>query len=86
MRVELYDAWSKEGFDGVAVARAANRLATDVAWKDGLTSGFVMLTLCEHLGCELNEEAQQRVVFVIRGLYDGVREALKVVTVEAEGT
>jgi hypothetical protein len=83
MRMQLFDQWHKQGFEPKAVARAANRLSTDVAWEKGLTAGFLMLSLCERLGCEVNEEAQFRLIAVIRGLYDGVREALKPIKVEA---
>jgi hypothetical protein len=83
MRMQLFNEWHKQGFEPKAVARAANRLATDVAWQKGLTAGSLMLTLCERLGCEVNEEAQFRLIAVIRGLYDGVRETLKPIKVEA---
>jgi hypothetical protein len=78
VRADLFDAWLELGFDGVS---AANRVATDEAWKKGLTAGFLMLTLCESLGCEVNEEAQFRLVAIIRGLYDGVVESLKAVKI-----
>ena len=76
-RFDLFKEWYREGSEPTPVARAANRFGTDVAWKRGLTPAFLMLTLCERLGCEVNEEGQTRLVFVIRGLYDGVHEALK---------
>lgn len=83
IRMQLFDQWHKQGFEPKAVARAANRLSTDVAWEKGLTAGFLMLNLCERLGCEVNEEAQFRLVAIIRGFYDGVCEALKPIKVEA---
>ena len=33
MRAGIFDEWYKLGYDPEAVARAANRLASDVAWK-----------------------------------------------------
>jgi hypothetical protein len=82
MRAQLFDEWHKRGFEPEAVTRAANRLATDVAWKQGLTAGFLMSTLCQRLSCEANDEGQFRLVAVIRGLYDGAQEALKRVRIE----
>ena len=83
MRADLFDHWDKQGFEPDAVARAANRISTDVAWDKGITAAFLMLTLCNRLGCELNEEGQSRLIAVIRGLYDGVRETMRQVKVEA---
>jgi hypothetical protein len=82
-RADLFDAWLKQGFEPEPVARAANRFGTDVAWERNLTPGFLMLTLCQRLGCEVNEEGQFRLIAVIRGLYDGVREALRSIKIEA---
>jgi len=79
----LFDKWHEQGFEPHAVARAANRLLTDEAWRKGITPGFLMLTLCYRLGRELNEEAQSRLIAVIRGLYDGARNTLRQVKVEA---
>jgi hypothetical protein len=83
MRADLFDAWHKQGIEADAVARAANRIATDVAWEKGVTAAFVMLTLCDRLGCQLNDEGQFRLVAVIRGLYDGARETMKQVKIDA---
>ncbi len=83
MRLQLFKEWTKQGFDAKAVSRAANRIATDVAWQRGDTAGLLMLTLCERLGCEVNSEGQFRLTAVIRGFYDGALEALKPIKVEA---
>lgn len=83
-RMHLFERGHSQGIDPEAVARAANRIFTDVSWKDGLTGGFLMLTLCEHLGCDVSEqEAQVRLVAIIRELYEGFRGALKLVKVKA---
>lgn len=47
------------------------------------TPGYLMLTLCDRLGCHLNEEAQFRLVATIVGLYNGAREALGEVKIES---
>ncbi len=82
MRADLFDEWHKQGIEPDAVARAANRTATDVSWEKGVTAAFLMLTLCDRLGCQLNEEGQFRLIAVIRGLYDGARETMKQVKVD----
>jgi len=83
IRVQVFDQWNKQGFEPETVGRAANRLCTEVAWKESLTAGFLMLTLCERLGCEVNEEAQFRLVAFIRAIYSGTRDGLKLIKVEA---
>jgi hypothetical protein len=83
MRADLFDKWHKQGFDDEAVARSANRICTDVAWDKGITAAFLMQTLCDRLGCELNEDGQSRLIAVIRELYDGARETMRQVKVDA---
>ena len=81
---DFFDQWCSKGVDPKVVARAANRLSTEVAWSRGITSGLLLHTLCSQLGCELNEEAQVRLVAVIRGLYDGARKTMKGIVVDAD--
>jgi hypothetical protein len=76
-----FDAWLERGIEAECVARAANRLCTEVAWKRGITAGFVMLALCERLNCTVNDRAQQALVATIRGFYDGARGLLRQVKV-----
>jgi hypothetical protein len=83
MRADLFDEWHKRGFESDAVARAANRVGTNVAWEKGITAAFLMLTLCDHLGCQLNDEGQFRLVATIGGLYDGARDTMKPVKITA---
>ncbi|OHE76358.1 MAG: hypothetical protein A2107_02605 [Verrucomicrobia bacterium GWF2_62_7] len=82
MRIDLFEQWREQGFEDEVVARAVNRISTEVAWEEGVTAAFLMMTLCERLGCQLNEEGQFRLIAVIRGLYDGARETMKQVKVE----
>jgi hypothetical protein len=81
MRMELFDKWKPLGFDLRAIGRAANRVGTDEAWRTNLTAGFLMCTLCARLECEVNEEAQDRLVAIIRGFYNGVAESLRSVAI-----
>lgn len=76
MRMQMFSKWHGQGFDPQCVARAVNRLGSEEAWKKSLTPGYIMLTLCDRLGYELNEEAQFRLTAAIVGLYNGAREAL----------
>lgn len=78
-RADLFDQYHKEGFDPKCVARALNRLFSDEAWKKDITSNFLMATLCDRLGFkqdEPNKEAQQRLTFIIRMIYDGAKQSL----------
>lgn len=84
-RADLFDQFHKEGFDPKCVARALNRLFSDEAWKKNITVNFLMFVLCDRLGFkqdELNKEAQQRLTFVIRMIYDGARQSLDKIKVK----
>ena len=85
-RMDLFDRWHEQGFAPEAVARAASRVGTDVAWGRGITAGFLMLTLCQRLGCEVNEEGRFRLAATIRGLYEGAKKALKAVRIESDAS
>ena len=78
MRADLFDQWHKQGVDPEVVARAANRTSTDVAWEKGLIAGFLMLTLCHRLGCEVNDEGQFRLAQVtqLRRFLGNFREGI----------
>lgn len=79
-RMNLFDQFHKEGYDTKCVARALNRLFSDEVWKKDITANFLMFTLCSRLGLkedEPNKEAQQRLTFVVRMIYDGVKQALE---------
>ncbi|MDO8550408.1 MAG: hypothetical protein Q7S39_09695 [Ignavibacteria bacterium] len=90
MRMDLFDLWYKEGFESKCVARAANRIMTDVAWKKKLTHTYLMVAFCTRLGykynaelgSELNKEVQFRIMAMVDGIYNGAKEALKKVIIE----
>jgi hypothetical protein len=96
MRMDLYDLWTKQGFEGKCVARAANRIMTDVAWKKNITQAYLMVALCKRLGYEYNnesklcnrlgdelkEEAQIRLLVIINGFYNGSIDSLKMINIE----
>jgi hypothetical protein len=86
MRVDLFEQYHKEVHDPKCVARALNRLLTDVVWKKGITDGLLMFTLCDRLGLESNfepsKEAQFRLNAVIRGFYDGDRQSLEKIEIK----
>ena len=75
MRVDLFNKFTKEGMDAKCVARALNRFSTDIAWKNKITPGFLMLNLCDRLDCEINNEGQFRLVAILIGLYQGVQQS-----------
>jgi hypothetical protein len=75
-RLDLFGKWHEQGFEPECVARGVNRLLSEVPWKDGVTRGYLMLTLCDRLGVEVNEEAQFQLIASIIGLYNGSREAI----------
>lgn len=77
MRADSFDKWFKQGSDPKCVARAANRLSTEEAWKKSMTPGFLMLTLCDRLGYVPNEDAEFHFVTTIIGFYNGAREAIR---------
>ncbi len=83
MRAMLFDEWKKQGFDPKVAVRAANRLATDVAWNSGFTTGALMLTLFDRLGCYANDEAQFCLVAVIRDFYDESHAAIKQILIQS---
>ena len=83
MRADLFDEWFKQGFEADAIARAANRIGTNIAWEKGITAAFLICTLCDHLGYQLNDEGQFHLIAAIRGLYDGARETMKPVKIMA---
>ena len=82
VRMDMFTKWHDEGFDANCVARAANRLCAEDAWKTGITRTYLMIALCERLGCEVNQEAQFQLVATIIGFYRGAREAIGDVKIE----
>lgn len=82
MRMQMFKKWTKQNFDSNCIARSVNRLSSETPWKKNITSGFIVMTLCEHLNCELNEEAQFRLMANTFGLYSGVMNAIDEVKIE----
>lgn len=76
-RFSLFKLYHKKGLDGVAVARALNRLFTERAWKKGITVELLTQGLCKRLEFKPNKEAHLRFFSVIHGLYDGSRQSLE---------
>jgi len=77
IRAMLFAEWKTQGVDPKVAVRAANRLATDVAWSSGYTAGALMNTLCDRLDCETNDEGQFCLIALIRDFYDESRAAIK---------
>jgi hypothetical protein len=83
LRKDAIGKWHRQGFSLDVATRASNRLCPEGNWIDGRTPGFLMLALCDRVGCDVNnEEAQFRLTAVIWGLYDGAREAIREVEIK----
>ncbi|MEW6616554.1 MAG: hypothetical protein AB1401_13950 [Thermodesulfobacteriota bacterium] len=66
-----------------SIARVNHRLWSENAWKQKLMLGPLVFTFCEQLGMNsLAEEAQFRLVVVIRGLYEGAQYSWKDVKIK----
>ncbi|MHB9105848.1 MAG: hypothetical protein ACYDCO_02220 [Armatimonadota bacterium] len=77
-RFELFKSWVAQGFEETAVARAANRIPSNKAWKKKFTPVYLAGTLIDRLGLtEISDDAFTRLTFSIRGHYDGSRQALQ---------
>lgn len=85
-RADLFDKYLKEGFDPKCIARVLNRLFAEDVWEKGVTAGLLMFALCDRFGFESNfeptKEAQFRLTAIIRGFYDGAKQALEKVKVK----
>lgn len=60
------------------VARVNHRLWSENAWKQKLILGPLVFTFCERIGInahDLTQEAQFRLVAIIKGLYDGAEQS-----------
>ena len=91
MRFDICEKWAKANIVDLnnitqdeqeqmkCVARAINRLGTEVAWEKGITTQFLTARLADRLGCNenLKSEALFRLAAVIHGLYQGAMEAIK---------
>jgi hypothetical protein len=96
MRMDFFDLWLSQGYDGKCVARAVNRILSSSAWNKQLTHKYLMLAFCKRLGYEFNEEsklcnqfgyelnpeAQYRIMAMINGFYDASIGSLKQVVIK----
>ena len=81
MRVSLFESWMKLGYDLKAVARASNRLGSEISWKSKRVHTYLAFALTDKLGCEVNDEARFRILAIIQGFYAGSSESIKEVKV-----
>jgi len=82
MRNGLFEQWVELGHDPQSVARVANRILCEKAWKSNRAHVYLSFALTDQLNCELNEEARGRVLMIIQGFYAGATEAIREVTIE----
>lgn len=74
------------GINDESIERANNRLWSENAWRQNIIIGPIVATFCSHLNLypdDINKEALLRLSFVIRGLYDGAKQALDKVRIKA---
>lgn len=80
MRSELYNKYKTEGvgLDMKCVARVLNKYGTDERWKKlVITLEYLVITLCQNLNCQLNQEAQFHLIATLKGMYDGSKQSLE---------
>lgn len=82
-KLRFFEDWTRKGYDGEIVSRAANRLGSNQAWKDQRTLIYLSFVLTKHLGCELNDEGRQALMALIFGFYKGAKEAIQCVRIVA---
>ena len=80
-RADIFDEWLELGYDPKTVARAANRLGSDTAWKSNRVHVYLSFALTDKLGCEVNDEARPRILAIIQGFYEGASESIKEVKI-----
>jgi len=88
MRSEMFDTWwNKYGGDdpvmGKVIARAANRLGSNQAWKANKTQIYLSFVLTDRLECDVNEEARIRLMALAYGFYEGATGALQEVDISS---
>jgi hypothetical protein len=76
-RADLFDKWLEMGHDPESIARAANRADSIQALKSRRLYIYLSFELTNRLGCEINKEARERLIAIIRGLYDGAIQSLQ---------
>jgi len=85
-RFDLFKQFCDEGHDPKCVARVLNRLLADKAWERDITAGLLMFALCDRLGFESNfeptKEVEFRLTVIIRGFYDGAKQALEKIKIK----
>ncbi len=77
LRMDTYEAWHElGGYDGEAIARVANRLGSETAWKKGVTLRMVGIRAMLRLDIEGTDLIGERLAMVAFGFYQGAKEAL----------
>jgi hypothetical protein len=86
LRLQLFEEWTKAGFDPECVARVSNRVGTEVAWEKGITIERLTGRLLERLGYAklLESEALIRLETTILGLYESARKSIQSVTLQSK--
>jgi hypothetical protein len=81
LRADHFDTWVELGYDSIAAARAANRLGSDIGWKQNRTQSYLSFALTDQLAVEVNKDARLVVMAAIVGFYRGSKDAIKEVRI-----
>jgi hypothetical protein len=76
-RADFFDEWFKSAYAPDAIARAANRFGCETAWKSGAAHTCLSFMLTNRLGCEVNDDARMRIIFILQGFFEGASDSLK---------
>jgi len=89
-KVDMFDKWTEANKGATTeldncVARVANRIGADISRNDSILTKRLAARLADRLGCDvnLNTEAIFRLSALVYGLYNGAREAIKSVNLQA---
>jgi hypothetical protein len=74
-RMKFYNKW-REGRDGEAVARVANRIASEDSWKSGVMQAKLAVQVTRRLDIEGSDPIWERLAAVAYGFYQGAKEEL----------
>jgi hypothetical protein len=89
-RVRMFDKWTEANKGATTeldncVARVANRIGADISRNDSILTKRLAARLPDRLGCDvnLNTEAIFRLSALVYGLYNGAKEAINSVNLQA---
>ena len=82
-RAELMGKWVGAGIDQDTARRVSNRLGTGRSWKKGETARGLVQSFERRLGVGLSSAGKERLVEVIKRMYEDARQAIRSVALYA---